>query len=332
MGYIVTPSLSSATQITGIDPEATLASKNFNFPSVVLYISAAPLVYVPSKDEAQLGKIESDQETDRFPEYLDATFTLTPEDVSGNDLTKSACTDGDVQILGLLPQQTIAGAQNSVLADTASAISNVAGSLTPFYPTVQSQVTSATKALNVLFQDLFPPKPIAYQYSYMDGNCTFGWFFRPNTSTTTTGTTAGQSSILGLQTGIILLKTDKSIKKIVVSGQILSSWNKSVTKNNSRSGGKLYLGKKTELTFPLPDPGSIDYNRITDLSVFPALISKLQAKRILHIPDNDPNDALWTAFVTRAQLVTTSTANDYVTNASLSAFLTSKPSPPPSKP
>ncbi len=174
-------------------------------------------MYTPTDPNNQQGldKLKSAQESDRNPLWLDATFTLVPKDEKGNPLL-TACTDGDVQILGILPQQTTGGTKTQTAADVASGINDAAGALTSFYPGSQDLVTSATKALNVVFGVIFPPKPIAYQYSYMDGNCRFGWYFRPDTSAA--AGSGGASSILGLQTGIILLKTKKTIASIGVSG------------------------------------------------------------------------------------------------------------------
>lgn len=100
---------------------AALASQNFNFPSLIIYISASPLVYVPSAvaDKTQVDKIMSAQETDRNPLWLDATFTLVPEDAEGHEIG-AACSDGSVRILGLLPQQTASGTKSQTLADVAS--------------------------------------------------------------------------------------------------------------------------------------------------------------------------------------------------------------------
>jgi Carboxypeptidase regulatory-like domain len=314
MGYVETPSLSAASQVSGVNAQAVLASQNFNFPSIVLYISAAPLVYAPARvtQPNELNKLQSAQETNRNPQWLDSDFQLTPLDENGQPLSQ-ACTNGDIQILGLLPQQTLGGAKNQTVADVASGVSDVAGALASSYPGVGSQVASATKAVSVLFQDIFPPQPIAYQYSNMNGNCEFGWFFRPNTSTNVAD---GPASILGIQTGIILLKTKKNIKSISVSGQTLSQW----SGRPSIYGDKLYLSDLVTLpTFTLPDAKDIDYNLVTDLKAFPALISKSQAEKILHITD----DQTFTEFAKTNRLVATTASYDYVTNASLSAALLS---------
>jgi hypothetical protein len=315
MGYVATPTLTSANQMSGVDTEAMLAAKNFNFPSIVLYISSAPLVYAPADvaDQSQLDKIKSTQETTANPLWLDATFTIIPKDANGIAIP-NACRDGSIQVLGILPQQTTGGTKTSTQADVAGGINDAAGALASFYPGESNLVSSATKALNVVFGDIFPPKPIAYQYSYMHGDCNFGWFFRPNTS----GSGSGPASILGLQTGIVLLKTTKNIRSIGVTGVTLSEWSKAP----STYSKKLFSTTDTLADFVLPSGSSIDFNDVYDLSAFPALIAKPQAMKITHIS----SETDWQTLVKTAPLVTTP-AGDYVTNASLAAFLGMKQPP-----
>jgi hypothetical protein len=171
--------------------------------------------------------------------------------------------------------------------------------------------------MNLLFQDLFPPQPIAYQYSNMKDNCEFGWFFRPNTSASAGA--AGAASILGVQTGIVLLKTTKKdIKRLRVSGQTLSAWSNPPT----RYSKKLYLAPRVDLPeLKLPEAQGINSDAVSvnNLSMFPALIPKDLAKKILHIED----DQAFADFVQANKIFATNKTNDYVTNASLRAVLSS---------
>jgi len=48
MGYVVTPSLSSAVQSQSAQQQALASSQGYNFPSIIFYISAVPLVNLPS--------------------------------------------------------------------------------------------------------------------------------------------------------------------------------------------------------------------------------------------------------------------------------------------
>jgi hypothetical protein len=214
-----------------------------------------------------------------------------------------------MQVLGLLPQANISAPKTSVVGDVASSAVDVSGALASFYPN-GGTVAAATKAMNVVFQDLFPPRPVAYQYPNMNGNCEIGWFFRPNTNA---AGGAGQASILGIQTGIVLLKTTRNIKQIQMHGQTLSAWSKPPT-SYSKS---LYVGRQADMgVVKLPDIDNIDYDSLTSLAMFPSLISKAQAMKVLHL--DVPAD--FVKFAKANGLVGTDDAFDYVTNASLTAF------------
>jgi hypothetical protein len=317
MGYVVTPSLSSAVQSQSAQQQALASSQGYNFPSIIFYISAVPLVNLPSissgdsmvqNDDAAIQK----DETDLNPLWLDASFTLTVFDRDGKSID-NACTDGSVQILGLLPQQTVAAMKNQTIADVATGINDVAGALASFYPGTQNQVTAATKAMNVVFQDIFPPQPVAYEYSNMNGNCDFGWYFRPNKSSTAGA--SGPASILGIQTGILLLKTKNNIASINVNGRSMSAWNKPP---NSTSKSLFAVSDRLIGTITLPDVSKIDFNNLTGLAMFPSLIKKSDAMQIVHIE----KDADFIAFAAANKLVGTNATFDYVTNSSLAAFLT----------
>jgi hypothetical protein len=317
MGYAATPSLDGATQSPqSAQQQAFIAGQQFNYPSIIFYVSAAPLVNLPNTNATSM--IEASQETDRNPLWLDASFTLSFYDRDGNPLA-GACSDGSVQVLGLMPQQTVAALKNQTIADVASAANDVAGALATFYPGTSSEVGAATKAMNIVFQDIFPPKPVAYEYSDMTDNCDFGWYFRPNTTATGSG---GQASILGIQTGIALLKTAKSIASIKVNGRSLSAWNNSPTADKDKEKdkkNKLFLVDDRPIgIISLPSTDNIDYDNITSLVMFPALIPKAQAMKILHID----KDADFVAFATANKLVgTNNTTFDYITNSSLENFL-----------
>lgn len=311
MGYIATPSLTSAVQSQSAQQQALAASQGYNYPSIIFYISAAPLVNLPSTSD-QNSKIHADQETDRNPLWLDASFTLSFFDKNGP--LPNACTDGSVQVLGLLPQQTVAALKNRTMADVATGVNDVAGALASFYPGVQNQVTAATKAMNVIFQDIFPPQPVAYEYSNLNGNCDFGWYFRPNTGSS--AGTSGPASILGIQTGIVLLKTSKNITTINVNGRSISAWNKPPTTSSTKEN--LFVVSDKQIgSITLPDVSKIDYDNLTTLAMFPSLISRQDAMNILHISAKDD----FVAFAAANKLVGTNAAYDYVTNKSLAAFL-----------
>jgi hypothetical protein len=204
MGYIQTPSLGSAVQSQTALQQAIVANQNYNFPSIIIYVTAVPVVNPPSGPK-DLKEIEK-QETALNPLWLDASFTLTFIDKDGNALP-NACKDGSDQVLGLLPQQTVTALKNQTTSNVSATANDVAGALSSFYP-ASGVVAGATKALNVLFQDIFPPQPVAYEYSNLLDECNFGWYFRQNKNST--APTAGDASILGMQTGIVLLKSPRT--------------------------------------------------------------------------------------------------------------------------
>jgi hypothetical protein len=311
MGYVSTPSMGSATQARTAEEQAFAASQKFNYPSIIFYVSAVPLVNVTSSSDPD--QIQAVQETNRNPLWLDASFTLTFFD-RNNTLIPSACTDGRVQVLGLLPQQTVAALKNRTAANVATDITDAAGAIASVYPGASTGATAATSALNVVFQNIFPPQPVAYEYSNMNGNCNFGWYFRPNTSSS--GGASGEASILGIQTGIVLLKTSDDIVSIKVNGRSLSAWNKPPTSKSKQ----LFVAPDREIgTIKLPDLNNINYDDLTaPLTMFPSLIAKKVAMQILHIG----TDAEFLAFAKANKLVGTDEAFDYVTNGSVSAFMT----------
>jgi len=314
MGYVAAPAVSNAAQSQTPQQQALLASQPYNFPSIIFYVSAAPLVNLPSSDALQ--QKQTAQETDQNPQWLDASFTLSFFDANGR-LLPSACNDGSVQVLGLMPQQTITALKTRTTADVASAVNDAAGALATFYPGTQGEVTAATKAMNVVFQDIFPPRPVAYEYSYMTDNCNFGWYFRQNKSAANPA--AGEASILGIQTGIALLKTRKDVASVRVNGRSISLWDKPPT---SSSKDRLFITRDADVPFAnivLPSIDSVDYDNLTSLAMFPALIPRVAAKKILHM-ENQP-DTRFVAFATENKLVGTDAAFSYVTNVSLSAFL-----------
>jgi hypothetical protein len=136
MGYVPSPSLSSASQLTGVDANLILQGKSFYYPSIILYISAVPVVCVgqpPTNQtdaDKQVNSIEqSSQETNRNPEWLDASFSLTATDDKDKAIDIDCTDDKSIKILQILPQQTVAGLKNQPLADTATAINSIAGAL-----------------------------------------------------------------------------------------------------------------------------------------------------------------------------------------------------------
>lgn len=358
MGYVLTPTMGAGTtQSLNSLQQALVASQKYNFPSIVVYISATPLVN--TDDPNSTPKFEENQETKLNPTWLDTSFTLSffghPEgaDASKEVELPNACADGSVQIIGILPQQTTTAFQNSPVADAAAAVSATANALTSVMP-AGATVSAATNALNVLFQDIFPPKPIAYEYSHLKDSCNFGWFFRQNSKAglpqgSNSQSEAGEASLLGVQQGIVLLKTDRKITRIEVTGRSLSQWSQAAVDYSANAkadnDAKLFIAQDSAAgQIKLPDRANIDYENLTDLSMFPALIPECEAMKILRMScyktdgeTQDPDQiSKFESLVGNSNIVNTNpqSATDpdpkkkYVTNKSLTAFLTASGTPP----
>lgn len=305
MGYVQMPS--GPIQLSGTDPNLNAANKNYNFPSLYIYISASPLLLPKLSNPSDLDSIQSVQDGDRDINWLDATFDLTPVDSNGQPLP---C-DENVQVLGLLPGTTVAGTKTPAADTAATAASQLMTALAPFFPTVKTVAEGATSALQVLFTDLFPPKSVAYQYSFLDGNCSFGWYFKPNANS------SPATSVLGTQTGLVLLRTSKSVATIRVSSRVLSSW----TKPPSASS-KQFSYVTDEVSISIPNAAdTIDFGALQDLSLFPMLIPVAAARQILHIT----SDSDWQGLVQhqpgQSAVLQTTPDGGYVIKASLQAYL-----------
>jgi hypothetical protein len=99
----------------------------------------------------------------------------------------------------------------------------------------------------------------------------------------------------------------------------LSGWNKDA----SSTSKKIFLSPRESINFQIYNQTTANYDGITDLTLFPALISKGTAEKILHIT----NDTDWQAILKAKQLTAITADGAYVTNASLSALIGASPKP-----
>ena len=309
MGYAVTAS--------GVSPipgayNGSDANAQFNFPSIYLFISSSPLL-IP-KTAKKTSEIDSVQDGDRDIKWMDATFTIDPLGSDGNSLGNCG---QYVQILGLLPNQTEAALKTPVANTVATTANQLVSATTPFVMGVGAVAGGATDALQVLFNALFPPKADAYLYSWMDGPCTFGWYFKGDANATP------PVSVLGTQTGIVLLRTDSKVATLHITSKLLSQWTKSPAKTEQHN----FLLVTPDAKVQIP---TIKVDALPDLSAYPILIPKEQVMKILHIPDADTAD--WMKLVAPATgtpaLVTTTADHTYVTKGSLQTYLGISGSPP----
>lgn len=306
MGYLQMPS--GLTQVAGTDPGLATVNGKYNFPSIYIYISASPLLLPQLADGAKPDSIEGVHDADRDITWMDASFDLTPK---GSNSQALPC-EGNVQVIGLVPGATVTTNKTPAVDTAASAANQLMTALAPFFPGVKTVGTAATSALQVLFTDLFPPKSVAYQYAFLDGACSFGWYYKANPSATP------PISILGVQTGLVLLRTSKDVSSMEVSARILSSWNKPPT-----AFSKQFSYVTTSASLEIPDVKSaIDYGSLQDLSLFPLLISAADARQILHIS----KDADWKSLITpkageKAAALQTTPDGGYVMKNSLQQYL-----------
>ena len=278
MGYLQMPS--GLTHVEGAAADLAAVNGQYKFPSIYLYISASPLLLPQLADGADPESIEGVKDADRDITWMDATFHLTTTNEKGDAVD---C-PGNVQIIGMLPGATLSTSKTPVLNTAASATNQLITALAPFFPSVKAVAEASSSALQVLFTDLFPPKAVAYQYSFMDGPCTFGWYYKANAAATP------PVSILGIQTGLILLRTTKDVARIGIEGRVLSSWNKPPTKSSKQFS---YVTTHAALDIPTVK-STIDFGSLQDLSLFPILISAEDARKILHIA----KDADWQSLIT----------------------------------
>lgn len=308
MGYLQMPS--GLTQVAGADPSLATVNGKYNFPSIYIYISASPLLLPQLADGAKPDSIDAVRDADRDINWMDASFDLVP---LGSDGRPLPC-GGNVQVIGLVPGATVTSTKTPAANTAASAANQLMTALAPFFPGVKSVGEASTSALQVLFTDLFPPKSVAYQYAFLDGACSFGWYYKANPTATP------PLSILGVQTGLVLLRTTKDVASMEVSGRILSSWNKPPTSSSKQFS---YVTTKSSLEIPNVT-SAIDYGALQDLSLFPMLISAADARKVLHIGKD--RDADWQGLITpktgQAQPVLQTTPDgSYVMKTSLQQYL-----------
>jgi hypothetical protein len=310
MGYVQVPA--GLTSLGTTDEKIQQLNKDYKFPSIYIYISAAPVRYLKtSADNQHPEAIPGVADGDREISWMDATFTLNPKNSEGHSVT---CVN-DVQVIGLLPGPTVATVKTPLANTVATVANQLMTAFVPFFPPVKDQSTAASSAFSVLFSSLFPPTVRAIEYSYLDG-CEFGWYYKSNT--------APPTSVLGTQTGLILLRTTKLVTSIELSSYVLSSWT-GPTAPGSSSRFHLYKPDKP-VSIEIPAINNIDYGSLQDLSLFPMLISVATARNILHID----KDADWTSFIAATKNnVQLTPDNKYVIKATLEKYLGGSAQNPP---
>lgn len=258
---------SGGTGVAGANPAPP---SSYNYPSIVLLISATPLLTPKLKDANNLESIK-DVNGDNDVEWMDITFDLKAFDASNNE---AKCTGPCFQIIGLLPGTTTAASKAQAPATIADTAQKAAAAIAPAIPVGGSILTAATTGAQVIFDALFPPKTVTYQYAYLDNSgTTFGWYFKPNPNATP------PTSVLGVQIGQVMLQTDPSVKSIEVTSRALSRWQKAPSSFSNN-----FIYSTSETTIPVQS-NAINYSTLQNLDLFPALIAKDAVEKILNITD-----------------------------------------------
>jgi hypothetical protein len=293
---------------------------NYNYPSIVLSISAAPLLTPKSKGSQSFVKSPDSidhvdgtndvewMDVDFQLEAVDSTLGAAKEVTCGTLAAPVPC----IQIIGVLPGTTTAASKPQVAATVAGDVAGVVTATSSAYPGVGTLVTAIASGAQVLFNSLFPPKTVAYQYAYLDNSDPFhpifGWFFKANSLATP------PTSILGIQTGEVLLQTDPTVHFVKVSSWALSQWQKPPD-----SASKKYLYSTFYYVVPIVENG-INYARLMDLTQFPLVIPKADVKNILQISDREYTTLTSATSSTPAPLMTSGDP-DFVTKVSLMKYL-----------
>lgn len=306
-GSQITPNNGASTK-TGNTSTAPQPD-HYNYPSIVFFISTTPLLTPRLSDDKHYASGKTIDGVNGFNdiEWMDNTFQLKAVDSEGKEITcgptntPHAC----IQIIGLLPGTTAVDLKAQPIANVADAASNVATVVAPVVPVVGTAIAASASGARVLFDLLFPPKSISYQYAYLDNSRrTFGWFIRPDLT--------AKTSALGTQTGMVMLQTDPTVAVIEVTGQGLSSWKSPP----SRRHKKFLYTKIPDTKIPVHNH-DIDYSSLQDLSLFPMLIPRPDALKILHISD----DTQFNDLVKGSSPKIETTPNGYIIKGSLQKYL-----------
>jgi hypothetical protein len=297
------------TSVSSIPPAGV---STYNYPSIVVMISATPLLTPKSGKNDNFvedpDKIDHVDGTNSVV-WMDVTSELTALDRNGREAECGA--DPCLRIIGILPGTTSAALKPQAVATTVEDLSKLATATVGLYPGVGSIVTTAAAGAQVVFNDLFPPKNTANQFAYLDNSTpkrpTFGWFFQANDAATP------PTSILGIQIGEVMLQADPKVTSVKISGRSLSQW------KNPPNGAtkKKYSYSTYDQTLSIA-PNGINYAYLMDLKQFPIVIPREQVEKILGVDDGGYEELVKAP---NPSLVTTSAKHDYVTKASLQKYL-----------
>lgn len=285
----------------------TAKGEGFRYPSIYLTMSATPVIVPVKKSGAGTASdpviVKDALYDDLDLRWLDVTVELDALDKDGKAL---ACEPKNVEVLGLLPSQTVAGLGTSKAPEIAGAIDEGVDVVLPFVPGPGAVAKAASSLATILFKNLFPPKPTAYQYASLERGCRFGWYFKQD------DTSATAPSLLGLHSGAVLLRTSKDVESIRVRHSVLSRWN---TKLGNKTDFN-YFGAEDVVTLPKPAPPP-KLTDLADISELPVMVAKADAIEILQI-----DEAEYLALIAdKTNNLRVVAKGNFVTRSSLESFL-----------
>jgi hypothetical protein len=318
LGPMGTPQLPSGAVLA--TDSAAKGDSDSLYPSVLITISTTPvrtvtLNAVQKDDPSGVREVAKVVELRQDLQLMDATFVLKAFDGKDGSGTPQTCANS---IVGLLPGATVSGAHTPWLNTLAVMASQLTTSLAPFFATVSPEATGATAAAATLAAKLFPPTSVPYQYAFLDNSdekaCTFGWYFKSRVDEK-----GAPTAILGLQTGVLLLKVPKTVKSITITPNIFTEW----SDKNAKYGFLEQMVAKLNL----PESAVPDLKSLKDLSGLPLLVPVQDAMSILNVT------GAWDQFDDKTKLkcgVAACTNKDrYVLRSSLEDLLQpSKPGKP----
>ncbi len=284
-------------------------SQPSRYLSVVFQISASPILAVNYKTEKlgpeNLRVIKEVRYQDRALEWIRAAIDMdlsvsvprndSPEDTDCSTTASAAkceelrisCAERPdlcgqwVQVLELIPNATEAGLEDRLITKFLSTVASLGQHLVPFFPgsAFNDKFTSSASGLGVIFQNLFPPRAVTYQYSSLSGPGSFGWYLKKH---------EGQPSLLGMHRGIALLevvparKVEEATHRLAgltPKARIVSEWNKDANHNSKFDE----IVASRPLKLPARPPKKPE--PVTDLSGFPVTLTLKEVAAILQVAE-----------------------------------------------
>lgn len=190
-----------------------IATPGCFYPSIYFLISAKPRIYYSQETKG---------------DHTDVDFENLGQDLDWLEVIVNVTPANKVRILALAPDETKSFVQESAPTSIAKVGEELSQTLTPFFPTGQTdEIQAAAKGARVLFQYLFPPKVKASQYAFLTQESGFGWYLRKAKDAQNINSNSDSiKSLLGIHKGIVFLQVDKDVSEIVLTYKIIAKFNK----------------------------------------------------------------------------------------------------------